>query len=195
MRQSKAMSSNKNITIYAFIDASNLWAAQKVKGKMFDFEKLKIFLKNKHDANIIKTFYYTAYPANGTREYDLDSRHKFFTYLKKALDFTVRKKELKRITIHSENEDRVEEKGNMDVEITIDAIHNIKKYDIAIFFSGDSDFLALINYVKHGGKKVFIYSSQNNISEELRTGGDGYTDVLKIEENIWGRELKHRKQR
>lgn len=183
------------ITTYVFIDASNLWAAQKVKGKMFDFEKLKNFLKNKYSANHIEIFYYTAYPADGTREYSLDGRHKFFTYLKKALNFIVRKKELKRIAIHSENGDRIEEKGNMDVEMTIDAIHNIKKYNIAIFFSGDSDFLALTNYLKHGGKKVYIYSSQNNISEELRTGGDGYTDVLKIETDIWGRDLKHREQK
>ena len=36
-----------------------------------------------------------------------------------------------------------------------------------------------------------IFSSQNNISEELRTGGDGYADVLGIPD-IWGRELKYR---
>ena len=30
---------NENST-YVFIDASNLWQAQKVKGKMFDYEKI-----------------------------------------------------------------------------------------------------------------------------------------------------------
>ncbi|MDP3778418.1 MAG: NYN domain-containing protein [bacterium] len=165
------MSKTKNVTVYVFIDASNLWAAQKVKGRMFDFEKLKSFLKEKYTAQLIEIFYYTAYPADGTREYSLDGKHKFFTYLKKALGFTVRKKELKRITMHSDGGDSIEEKGNMDVEMTIDAIHTMEKYDIAVFFSGDSDFLALVNYLKHGGKKVYVYSSRNNISEELRTGG------------------------
>jgi len=80
----------------------------------------------------------------------------------------------------------------MDVEIAIDALHHIKKYNIAVLFSGDSDFLALVSYLRARGKKVYIFSSQNNISEELRTGGDGYFDVLKIEDDIWGRELKHR---
>ena len=28
-------------SIYVFIDASNLWEAQKAKGKLFDYEKLK----------------------------------------------------------------------------------------------------------------------------------------------------------
>lgn len=178
--------------VYIFIDASNVWAAQKVKGRFFDFEKLKKYVKERYSANTVEIFYYTAYPAEGTREYSLDGKHKFYTYLKKGLGFTVRKKELKRIAIHTDVGDSIDEKGNMDVEMTIDAIHHKNKYAIAVFFSGDSDFLALVNYLKNGGKKVYIYSSKNNISEELRTGGDGYTDVLKIEEDIWGREIRYR---
>ena len=188
------MSEQANVT-YVFIDASNLWAAQKVKGKMFDFQKLKEFLKQTYAATEIQIFYYTAYPADGTREYSLDGKHKFLTYLKKGLEFVVRKKELKRIAVHTEIGDIFEEKGNMDVEMTIDALHHKDKYAIAVFFSGDSDFLALVNYLKRGKKKVYIYSSRNNVSEELRTGGNGYTDVLKITADIWGRELRHREQK
>lgn len=83
----------------------------------------------------------------------------------------------------------------MDVEMTIDAIHYMNKYNGAIFFTGDSDFIALVNYLRNNGKKIFIFSSKNNISQELRTGADGYTDVLKIEEDIWGRELEHNGQK
>ena len=182
-------------TVCVFIDASNLWAAQKVRGKLFDFQKLKSFLKTKFLAKSIDVFYYTAYPAEGTREYTTDGRHKFFTYLKKGLGFTVRKKELKRIPIHTDHGDSIQEKGNMDVEMTIDAIHYMNKYDTAVMFTGDSDFLALINYLKRGNKKVYIFSSKNNISEELRTGGDGYVDVLKISSDIWGRDLQFRTQK
>ena len=181
--------------VYVFIDASNLWAAQKVKGRMFDFEKLKEYLKSRYGARTIEIFYYTAYPTEGTREYDLDGRHKFYTYLKKGLKCTVRKKELKRIAVQTREGIAYEEKGNMDVEITIDALHHINKYNATVLFSGDSDFLALVNYIRRREKRVFIFSSRNNISEELRTGGDGYTDVLKIEDDIWGRELKHREQK
>lgn len=183
----------KTSIIYVFIDASNLWQAQKSKGKMFDYEKLKAFLKNKFSAYKIQVFYYTAYPAEGTRDYSLDGKHKFFTYLKKGLGFIVRKKELKRIEIHSDKlGDLIQEKGNMDVEMTIDVIHNLKKYDTALFFTGDSDFLALLTYLKNGGKKVYIFSSKNNISHELKTGGDGYFDVLNLQDDIWGRDLRYR---
>ncbi len=183
-------------TIYVFIDASNLWAAQKAKGRFFDYEKLRNYIKREFNGSSVEVFYYTAYPAEGTRDYSLNGRHKFYTFLKKGLGFIVCKKELKRIPITTEIGQSIEEKGNMDVEITIDAIHHFKKYDIAILFTGDSDFLALITYLRKGGKKVYIFSSKNNISEELRTGGDGYFDVLKdIKEDVWGRELRHRAEK
>lgn len=182
--------------IFVFIDASNLWEAQKAKGRFFDYEKLRKFIKEKFDGSSIEIFYYTAYPADGTRDYSLDGKHNFFTFLKKGLGFIVRKKELKRIPVITEAGQSIEEKGNMDVEMTIDAIHYIKKYDSAVLFTGDSDFLALVTYLKNGGKKVYIFSSRNNISEELRTGGDGYFDVLKdIKEDIWGRKLKYRAEK
>ncbi len=181
--------------VYVFIDASNLWEAQKAKGKFFDYEKLRKFLKSKFHASSVEVFYYTAYPAEGTRDYSLDGKHKFFTFLKKGLGIVVRKKELKRINVVTEDGGSIEEKGNMDVEITIDAMHHIKKYDTAVFFSGDSDFLALVSYLRRNGKQVYIFSSKNNISEELRTGGNRYFDVLELEDDIWGKELRHRAEK
>jgi len=178
-------------TIYVFIDASNLWEAQKVRGRFLDLEKTRDYIKGKFNGITIKVFYYTAYPAEGTRNYSLDPKHKFFTFLKKGLGFAVIKKELKRIIITDKHGQSIEEKGNMDVEITIDSIHHLEKYDTAVFFTGDSDFLALVAYLRKHGKRVFIFSSRNNISQELRTGADGYTDVLEVDE-IWGKELKHR---
>jgi len=177
--------------IYVFIDASNLWEAIKTKGRFLDFDKTIKHIKKVFGETFIKAFYYTAYPAEGTRDYNLDGKHKFFTFLKKGLGFAVIKKELKRISVVSRHGETIEEKGNMDVEITIDALHHFKKYDTAILFTGDSDFLALVAYLKNHGKKVFIFSSRNNVSQELRTSADGYTDILDIE-NIWGKELRHR---
>jgi uncharacterized LabA/DUF88 family protein len=180
-------------TIYVFIDASNLWEAQKAKGRFFDYEQLVKFLNRKFHGSSIKIFYYSAYPADGTRNYNLDSKHRFFTFLKRGLGFIVRKKKLKRIKIFTEVGELVEEKGNMDVEITIDALHYKEKFDIAIFFTGDSDFLSLVSYLRRNNKEVYIFSSRNNISEELRTSSNGYFDVLKITDDIWGKPLVRRR--
>lgn|SRR5680860_121725 len=193
MNKSKKV--EEGTVIYTFIDASNLWEAQKAKGRFFDYEKLRNFIKREFNSSIIKIFYYTAYPAEGTRDYSIEGKHKFFTFLKKGLGFIVRKKELKRISVITELGESIEEKGNMDVEIAIDMMHYIKKYNVVVLFSGDSDFLALVTYLKNRDKKVYIFSSKNNISEELRTGGNGYFDVLEIKEDIWGRELRHRTEK
>lgn len=178
--------------LYVFIDSSNLWAAQKSKGKLLDYKNLINYLKDKFNPKKLKVFYYAAYPADGTRNYSLDNKHKFFTYLKKGLNFIVRKKELKRIKIIDDNlGEGIKEKGDMDVEITIDAMHHRDKYDTAIFFTGDSDFLALVNYLKNNGKKIYVFSSKNNISEELRTSANGYCDIITIDE-VWGKKLIRR---
>jgi uncharacterized LabA/DUF88 family protein len=112
-----------------FIDASNLWEAQKAKGKFLDYEKTVIYIKSQYQVTSVRVFYYTAYPAEGTRAYSLDGKHKFFTFLKKGLKFEVRKKPLKRITVIDEHGEAIQEKGNMDVEMTIDAIHHSDNFD------------------------------------------------------------------
>jgi uncharacterized LabA/DUF88 family protein len=82
----------------------------------------------------------------------------------------------------------------MDVEMAIDVVHHISKYDTAVFFSGDSDFLALVRYIHSRGKEIYVFSSKNNVSQELRTGADGYTDLLGIQDDIWGSKIQRRKK-
>lgn len=183
---------NTQKRVYVFIDASNLWAVQKAKGKLFDLAKLKSFLKQTHAATDIRVYYYDAYPDQSTREYSIDGKFRFYVYLEKALKFIVRKKALKQIKVATERGFIVEEKGNMDVEMTIDVVNQIQNYDEAVVFSGDSDFMALVRFVRSKGKRVCVYSSRNNGSTELRTGADGYTDVLNIAADIWRTDVFRR---
>jgi len=178
--------------VYVFIDASNLWQAQKSKGRLLDYRKTIGFIREKFSAQTVRTFYYDAYPGIGTREYPLDGKHQFYTFLKKGLNFEVRKKKLKRIIMFRGQDCIIQEKGNMDVELTIDAVHYSSRFNISVFFTGDSDFIALVSYLRRRGKKVYIFSSRNNISEELRTGSDGYEDILKVNKDIWGKDLVKR---
>ena len=70
--------------VYVFIDASNLWEAQKAKGKFFDYGKLKDFIKRKFNGLSVEIFYYSAYPADGTRDYSLDGAINFSHFLKRG---------------------------------------------------------------------------------------------------------------
>src|SRR3989338_9429458 len=115
------MSNAVKLTIYVFIDASNVWNAVKSIKKFIEYKTLKDYFRKNFNADKVEIFYYDAYPRVGTRDYDMDGKHKFFTYLKKGLGFTVRKKELKRISVVGDSGETIIEKGNMDVEITIDA--------------------------------------------------------------------------
>lgn len=178
--------------LFVFMDASNMWAVQKTKGKMFDLAELKKYLKNQYQASQIKIYYYDAYPEQSTRDHDISGKFRFHLYLEKALGFVIRKKALKQIRITTPDGIVIQEKGNMDVELTMDFVNQVDNYDQAILFSGDSDFLALIRFARSKGKKVFVYSSKNNISKELLTGSDGYADILNIDAKIWRGEVKHR---
>lgn len=182
----------KKNDVYVFIDAANLWEAQKAKKKMLDLEKLKEYILTKFSGTSIQIYYYDAYPAPGTRDYDLAPKHKFYVFLNKHLGFIVRKKPLKQITVLTPKGPAIQEKGNMDVEIAIDVVDLSKKIDTAVFFTGDCDFLALVVFLRNLKKKVFIFSTKKNISSELRTGGNGYFDILKIQDDIWRSDIRHR---
>lgn len=41
-------------TIYVFIDASNLWEAQKAKGRFLDYEKTIKFIQQEFNTSFIK---------------------------------------------------------------------------------------------------------------------------------------------
>lgn len=76
----------------------------------------------------------------------------------------------------------VKEKGNFDVEIVMDMLISKDDYDIAVLFSGDSDFLAIIDYLIQFGKQVHIFSSKNSVSHELKTCASSYTDIAELYE-------------
>jgi len=193
--------------IAVFIDAGNLWNTYKVLGKLLDFSTFHQFFSQQFKGEIFKIFYYVAHPREGTRpKDDINRQHKFFTYLKKGLGFEVIKKPLKTIhirdhegtIIYDQNTGKAQsiEKGNFDVEIAIDALHHAGAFDIAVFLTGDSDFLPLVNYLRQlkQPKKVYVFSSEGSISHELRTGTDGYFDIAKFPE-IHGKVLVRKEEK
>lgn len=58
-------------------------------------------------------------------------------------------------------------KGNIDVDLTIDAVRLRDKYDSFVLLSGDGDFESLLKYLKHYGKRCLIISASGHVSIEL----------------------------
>ena len=56
---------------------------------------------------------------------------------------------------------------NLVVELTIDAIHNRDQFQSFVLLSGDSDFEALLKYMRSYNKNCIVVSTKDHVSIEL----------------------------
>lgn len=77
-------------------------------------------------------------------------------------------------------------KGNIDVDLTIDAVHFRDNYESFILLSGDGDFASLIKYLKVFKKRCIVISAKGHIAFELVKQGK-FIDFKKMRKEI---ELK-----
>src|SRR5690606_19204403 len=72
-------------------------------------------------------------------------------------------------------------KGNMDIELTIDAMELTGVVDHYVLFSGDGDFLSLVEALQRAGRKVSVVSTMHSqppmISDDLRRQADHFIDL------------------
>jgi len=158
---------------YVFIDASNIYHSQKKLGWKIDFLRLKEYFE-KH-AVLRRIYYYTAYDP------DYIPQRKFLDLLE-IYGYTVRKKKVKFIKDISLIEGGFR-KGNLDVELTIDAVHNRDYFQSFVLFSGDSDFEALIKYMRAYKKNCIVISTKDHVSLELLKQAK-FIDLKKLREQI-----------
>jgi len=74
-------------------------------------------------------------------------------------------------------------KSNFDVEISVDAIRLMDKYDTFCLLSGDSDFTRLAEFLKRRGKKIIIIAS-GQVFHTLKDTADLYINAQKIKSYI-----------
>lgn len=154
-----------------FIDASNIYFSQHALKWQVDFVRLMEYLKK--ETNLWEIFFYTAYdPAHRKQK-------KFIDFLE-IIGYTVRTKKVKFIKDKKGGELL---KGNLDVELSIDAVDNKDKFDSFLLFSGDSDFEALIKYLKNYHKRCLVFSTKDHVSIELLREAK-FIDIKKLEKYI-----------
>jgi len=163
-------------TVYVFIDASNIYHSQKKLGWKIAFLKLKKYFEE--NCKLGEIFYYTAYDP------DYHEQRKFLDFLE-ITGYKVRKKKVKYIKDSSSPKGGFR-KGNLDVELTIDAVHNRDKFQSFVLFSGDSDFEALVKYMRAYRKNCVVVSTKDHVSIELLRQAK-FIDLKKLREEI---ELK-----
>jgi uncharacterized LabA/DUF88 family protein len=79
-------------------------------------------------------------------------------------------------------------KGNMDIELTVDAMRLVDHLDHVVLFTGDGDFRALVAAMQLKGRRVSIVSTLQTqppmVADELRRQADQFIDLAELEEQI-----------
>ena len=150
----------KQITTYAFIDASNIIYGAKAEGWFIAQKKLLFYLRKKF--SVLKAFFYYGKDSKN------DKQEKFLNKLKE-FGFILRVKEIKRYN------NKI--KANCDVDLTMDMLLKTKEYQRAIVLSGDGDFVPLFTYLIKQGKEIIIISSPKRTAREIKSlMGGNYID-------------------
>ena len=86
-------------------------------------------------------------------------------------------------------------KGNMDIELAVDAMELAEHVDQIVLFSGDGDFRSLVEAVQRRGVRVTVVSTISSqppmIADELRRQADVFTDLLELQSKL-GRDPSER---
>jgi uncharacterized LabA/DUF88 family protein len=181
------MSSSTN-KLAIFIDGPNFYATAKALGLDVDYKRvLKAFDDR---GTLVRAFYYTAVIE--------DQEYSSLRPLVDWLDyngFTVVTKAGKEFV---DAAGRRKVKGNMDVELAINAMDLATHLDEMVLFSGDGDFRSLVEAVQRRGVRVTVVSSMVTlppmIADELRRQADTFIDLDTLRTSI-GRDPSTRSAR
>lgn len=161
-----------------FIDGSNLYAAAKALEFDIDYKLLRQEFARR--GKLLRAFYYTALLEND--EYspirplvDWLNYNGFNMVTKPAKEFT-------------DSMGRRKIKGNMDIELAVDAMELASHIDHMVLFSGDGDFRPLIESMQRRGVRCSVCSTIRSqppmIADELRRQADNFIELDELRDVI-----------
>ncbi|MFA5581445.1 MAG: NYN domain-containing protein [Paracoccaceae bacterium] len=168
----------KDERLALFIDGSNLYAAARALGFDIDYRLLRQeFLRR---GKLLRAFYYTALLENDE-----------YSPIRPLVDwlnyngYTMVTKSAKEYT---DSQGRRKVKGNMDIELTVNAMELAPHVDHIVIFSGDGDFRPLIESIQRQGVRVSVVSTIRSqppmISDELRRQADNFIELYELRDVI-----------
>ena len=171
--------------IALFIDGANLYSAARSLGFDIDYKRLLAEFGKK--GYLLRAYYYTAL-----------AEDQEFSTLRPLIDwldyngYSVVTKPLKEFFDQS---GRRKVKGNMDIELVIDAMELCEQVDHIVLFSGDGDFRRLAEAVQRKGKKFSVVSTLQTqppmIADDLRRQADNFIELSDLQNTI-GRDPAER---
>ena len=171
--------------IAVLIDGANLHATSKTLG--FDIDYKRLLKEFQSRGTLLRAIYYTAIIE--------DQEYSSIRPLIDWLDYngyTVVTKATKEF-IDASGRRRV--RGNMDIELAVDAMELAEHVDQIVLFSGDGDFRPLVGALQRRGVRVTVVSTIScqppMIADDLRRQADVFTDLVELKSRV-GRDPSER---
>lgn len=168
----------KDERLALFIDGANLFAAGKALGFDIDYKLLRQEFMRR--GKLLRAFYYTAL---------LESED--YSPIRPLVDwlqyngYTMVTKPAKEYT---DSAGRRKVKGNMDIELAVNAMELAHRLDHAVLFSGDGDFKPLVEALQRAGVRVSVVSTIRSqppmIADDLRRQADNFIELDELREVV-----------
>jgi len=161
-----------------FIDGANFYATAKSLGFGIDYKRLLREFQNK--GRLIRAFYYTALIE--------DQEYSSIRPLIDWLDYNGYAVVTKPTKEFVDSLGRRKVKGNMDIELAVDAMEMADHLDHIVLFSGDGDFRSLVEALQRKGVRVSVISTVTTqppmIADELRRQADEFIDLIHLANRV-----------
>src|SRR5882724_4557874 len=164
--------------IAVLIDGANLYATSKTLG--FDIDYKRLLKEFQSRGTLLRAIYYTAIIE--------DQEYSSIRPLIDWLDYNGYAVVTKATKEYIDASGRRKVRGNMDIELAVDALELAEHVDQIVLFSGDGDFRCLVEALQRRGVRVTVVSTISSqppmIADELRRQADVFTDLTDLHSRI-----------
>jgi uncharacterized LabA/DUF88 family protein len=164
--------------IALFIDGANLYATSRSLG--FDLDYRRLLKEFEGRGTLVRAFYYTAVIE--------DQEYSSIRPLIDWLDYNGFMVVTKATKEFFDASGRRKVKGNMDIELAVDAMEMAERLDEMVLFTGDGNFRSLVEAVQRRGVRVTVLSTISiqppMIADELRRQADVFVDLVELQARV-----------
>ncbi|MEX0881755.1 MAG: NYN domain-containing protein [Candidatus Saccharimonadales bacterium] len=192
------MDQQKRQRVYAFIDSQNVNVSTQKFGWKMDWRKFRRFLNNKY--GVTQAYMFIGYVPEYEDMYEFLHDAGYSIVLKPTIDMSRPRETIAQPQpdLSSEASAKEEEKkpvkGNVDAELVLWAMKELKNYDKAIIISGDGDFYCLAEYLDKEGKLLKLMPPNVHYSSLFKPY-EKYIDHLgHYKRDLSYRDRKHTKR-
>jgi uncharacterized LabA/DUF88 family protein len=175
---------NNKGNIFVFIDGNNLFTIAQQLNIEIDYIKLLKAIIPTH--KFIKPYFYGIIDSNNEKQLG------FYTWLKHNGYKVITKSHSFSSTHFNSNSNSEQQhsnstnvkKPNLDVDIAVDLIRFINKYDTAILVATSNDLLSAIQHVINYGCRIEYIGLKNNLSSSFLDTIDKFSDFNELKNTI-----------